>query len=510
MQMITEENLLSSIKSPDMLKKLDKRQIETLVEEIRSFLIKHVSENGGHLASNLGTVELTVALLRTFDFSEDKIVWDVGHQSYTYKILTGRFEKFDTIRKRDGLSGFPKRDESNFDHFNTGHSSTSISAALGFARSAKIFGKDINSIAVIGDGALTGGLALEAMNDVGASGDNMLIVLNDNEMSISKNVGGIAEYFSRLRSIRIYSGTNERVRSKVEKIPLVGKFFSKSIHNFKSAIKYLFSQGMLFEEMGLTYLGPVNGHDIRKLESILLDAKRLKGPVLLHVVTKKGRGLKEAENEPEKYHGVKGNGNGDACSGTQKTFSCVLGESLTELADEVLNLVVISPAVAPGCGLAGFSEKFPERFYDVGIAEQHAVTLAAGMSCSDIIPVVSGYSTFMQRAYDQILHDVCLMKLHVVFTLDRAGIVDFDGETHQGVYDPDYCFTWWVDFTHLIHRKNYFLVVAHFICFCFAAKVRNCLKRSYVPRVASNEFLLYQLYFILPHGNKRVYNGLFR
>ncbi|MBN2882863.1 MAG: 1-deoxy-D-xylulose-5-phosphate synthase, partial [Clostridia bacterium] len=436
--MIIEESILKSINSPEILKTLDRKQIETLAEEIRLFLIKHVSENGGHLASNLGTVELTLALLRCFDFSNDRIVWDVGHQSYTYKILTGRFEQFNTIRKRNGLSGFPKREENKYDHFNTGHSSTSISAALGFARAARLSGSNHYSIAVIGDGALTGGMALEAMNDAGASGDNIIIILNDNEMSISRNVGGIAAYFSRLRSLRLYSGTNEKVRRFVERIPIIGKWLSKRVHNLKSAVKYLFSQGMLFEEMGLSYMGPVNGHDVRKLENILYDAKNVKGPVLLHVVTKKGRGLAEAESEPEKYHGVKGNGYEKSNPNGLLSFSETLGPVLTELAEVSTNIVVISPAVAPGCGLVDFSRKYPDRFFDVGIAEQHAVTLAAGMACSGFIPVVSSYSTFMQRAYDQILHDVCLMNLHVIFTLDRAGIVGYDGETHQGIYDLAY------------------------------------------------------------------------
>ncbi len=438
MPMITDDGILKNIKSPLDLRNLNKTELEELSVEIRDFLIRHVSENGGHLASNLGTVELTLALARVFDFSNDRIVWDVGHQSYTYKLLTGRYEAFDSIRKRDGISGFPKREESIYDHFNTGHSSTSISAALGFARAARLTGRKYHSIAVIGDGALTGGLALEAMNDAGASGDNVIILLNDNEMSISKNVGGIAEYFSRLRSIRLYSGTNEKVRSRVEKIPLIGKLMARSIHNLKSAVKYLFSQGMLFEEMGLTYLGPVNGHDIKKLESILNDALKVKGPVLVHAMTTKGRGLTEAENEPEKYHGVKGNGHADACEGNEETYSSMLGSILTDMAPDVPEMTVICPAVAPGCGLSGFASSYGDRFFDVGIAEQHAVTLAAGMACSGLIPVVCSYSTFMQRANDQIIHDVCLMKLHVVFAMDRAGIVSEDGETHQGIYDLAY------------------------------------------------------------------------
>ena len=436
--MSTENKLLEKIKSHEVLKNMSMDQLKGLAAELRSFLIKNVSENGGHLASNLGTVELTIALLRVFDPEKDGIVWDVGHQSYSYKILTGRKDKFNTIRQRNGLSGFPKIEESRFDHFNTGHSSTSISAVLGFARASNIRGEESHSIAVIGDGALTGGMAFEALNDAGASGDRVILILNDNEMSISRNVGGVAEYFSRLRTKRFYSGTNERIRDRVEKIPLVGKFISRSIHRVKSALKYLMSQGMMFEEMGLKYLGPVDGHDIRKLEKILSDAKKTEGPVLLHVVTKKGKGLPEAEEMPEKYHGIKGNGTKHECSADAGSFSDAFGCKIEELAYDISDLVLISPAVAPGCGVNGFSSKFPDRFFDVGIAEQHAVTMAAGMAYKGLVPVVASYSTFMQRAYDQILHDVCLMNLHVVFILDRAGVVGYDGETHQGIYDLAY------------------------------------------------------------------------
>ena len=428
--------ILNSINTPDDLKKIDKKHLGILCEELREMLLSNVSNNGGHLASNLGVVELTIALLRVFDIKKDKIIWDVGHQSYTYKILTGRRDTFESIRKKDGLSGFPKRTESEYDFFNTGHSSTSISAALGLARASRIKKIDSFSIAVIGDGALTGGMAFEAMNDAGVSGENLIVILNDNEMSITKNVGGFAEYFSRMRSSRIYSDTNSSVKKGVEKIPLIGKLISRTIHKFKSSLKYLFSQNMLFEELGFHYLGPVDGHDLRKMEKILYDAKKIRGPVLVHAVTVKGKGYKKAEEEPTIYHGV---GKFDKVNGLEEksseNFSNYLGKCLLDIALKDKDIAVICPAVTLGCGLLELSNKIPERFFDVGIAEQHAVTLAAGIACGGLKPVVSGYSTFMQRAYDQILHDVCLMNLHVVFTFDRAGIVGYDGATHQGVYD---------------------------------------------------------------------------
>ena len=431
-----KRKILNSINTPDDLKKIDKKHLGILCEELREMLLSNVSNNGGHLASNLGVVELTIALLRVFDIKTDKIIWDVGHQSYTYKILTGRRDIFESIRKKDGLSGFPKRTESEYDFFNTGHSSTSISAALGIARASRIQEIDSFSIAVVGDGALTGGMAFEALNDAGVSGENLIVILNDNEMSITKNVGGFAEYFSRIRSSRIYSDTNSSVKKGVEKIPIIGKLISRTIHKLKSSLKYLFSQNMLFEEMGFHYLGPVDGHDLRKMGKILNDAKKIRGPVLVHAVTVKGKGYKKAEEEPVIYHGV---GKFDKENGLEKkiseNFSNYLGKCLLDIALNDKDITVICPAVTLGCGLLEFSNKIPERFFDVGIAEQHAVTLAAGMACGGLKPVVSGYSTFMQRAYDQILHDVCLMNLHVVFTFDRAGIVGYDGATHQGVYD---------------------------------------------------------------------------
>lgn len=432
-------NKLDSINSPNDIKKVDKKELEILANELRQMLISNVANNGGHLASNLGVVELTIALLRVFDMDSDKVVWDVGHQSYVYKILTGRRDRFTTIRQKDGLSGFPKRSESKYDFFDTGHSSTSISAALGFARAAKINDMCSFSIAIIGDGAMTGGMAFEALNDAGVSNENIIVILNDNEMSISKNVGGIAEYFSRMRSSKLYSGTNKSIKKGVEKIPFIGTLISRIIHKFKSALKYLFSQNMFFEEMGFHYLGPVDGHDINKLEKIFNDAKKIKGPVLVHAVTQKGRGYNRAEKEPMMYHGVgKFNAENGFEDNSNISFSKILGNYLADFASADESIAVICPAVTPGCGLLEFSNLYPKRFFDVGIAEQHAVTMAAGMACSNLKPVVSGYSTFMQRAYDQILHDVCIMNLHVVFTLDRAGIVGQDGATHQGVYDLAY------------------------------------------------------------------------
>ncbi len=424
---------------PADLKKLDKTELQVLCDEIRALMIEHVANNGGHLASNLGIVEVTVALLRSFDFAVDKIVWDVGHQCYPYKILTGRRELFPGIRKRGGLSGFPKREESPYDFFNTGHSSTAISAALGFARAAGMSEAGGYSIAVIGDGALTGGMAFEALNDAGASKDRLIVILNDNEMSISKNVGGFSEYFSRMRAFRFYSKANTKLRARIEKIPLIGKFTARKIHQLKSAVKYLFSQVMLFEEMGFHYMGPVDGHDIRKLESMIRNAKTVDGPVLIHAVTVKGKGYERAEKDPENYHGVPVfDAKEGICPKEQISFSEAFGLTMEKLVEKDPAVTVVCPAVGPGCGLKRFSEKFPERYHDVGIAEQHAVTLAAGMACGGTKPVLAGYSTFMQRAYDQILHDVCLMDLHVVFCIDRAGLTNSDGETHQGIYDLSY------------------------------------------------------------------------
>ncbi|MBN2557653.1 MAG: 1-deoxy-D-xylulose-5-phosphate synthase [Clostridia bacterium] len=434
-----EGRLLDDMNIPEDIKGLGWDEIDMLGDEIRSLLIEHVSNNGGHLASNLGSVELTMALLRVFDFNSDKIIWDVGHQCYSYKILTGRKDMFPTIRKKDGLSGFPKRSESKYDFFNTGHSSTSISAALGFARAARLRGTEENIIAVIGDGALSGGMAFEALNDAGASGDKIIVILNDNEMSITKNVGGFSQYFSRLRSARIYSGANVSLKRRIEKLPLIGEFLSNKIHKAKSAVKYLFSQGMLFEEMGFQYLGPVDGHDVKKLEILLKDAKKIPGPVLLHVITIKGKGYERAEIDPQNYHGVsKFDSTNGICDTGEPSFSCELGTRLSAMAENDREIVVVCPAVTLGCGLISFARNFPDRLFDVGIAEQHAVTLAAGLACGGMKPVVAGYSTFMQRAYDQILHDICLMNLHVVFTFDRAGIVSGDGATHQGIYDLSY------------------------------------------------------------------------
>lgn len=431
--------VLDNIKYPADLKNLEKGDLETLCAEIRALMIEHVSNNGGHLASNLGIVELTVALLRSFDFTADKIIWDVGHQCYPYKILTDRKDRFPDIRKRGGISGFPKREESPYDFFNTGHSSTAISAAMGFARAARLSGAGGYSIAVVGDGALTGGMAFEALNNAGASKDRIIVILNDNEMSISKNVGGFAEYFSRMRTFKFYSKANTKLREKIEKIPVIGKFTTRKVHQLKSAVKYLFSQMMLFEEMGFHYMGPVDGHDIKKIESMMENAKSLDGPVLIHAVTVKGKGYERAEKDPENYHGVPVfNADDGICADDRISFSEAFGLSMEKIVKKDPSVAVVCPAVGPGCGLKHFSETYPDRYHDVGIAEQHAVTMAAGMACGNLKPVVAGYSSFMQRAYDQILHDVCLMNLHVVMSLDRAGLTGSDGETHQGIYDLSY------------------------------------------------------------------------
>lgn len=418
------------------LDKLNKKETEFLCSDIRRILIDTISKNGGHLASNLGVVELTVALNKSFDFDSDVIIYDVGHQSYTHKILTGRADRFDTIRKYNGLSGFPKISESKYDFFNTGHSSTSISAALGYARAAKINGEEKYSIAVIGDGALTGGMALEALNDTGLTDEKIIVVLNDNEMSITKNIGGFARHLANIRAKKIYFNSNIRAKKIIDRIPIIGKHINKFLHRIKMAMKYIFTQGVFFEELGFTYFGPVDGHDVGRLCEMFEDAKKIKGPVLVHVVTVKGKGYEKAQQNPQDYHGV---GKFDIEEGLiekeSRTFSKVFGEYITELAEKDKTINIICPATTIGNGLHGFYQSFRERIFDVGIAEQHAVTLAAGLALGKTRPVVAIYSTFLQRAYDQILHDVCLMNLPVLFCIDRAGLVGEDGETHQGIYD---------------------------------------------------------------------------
>jgi len=433
-------NMLEHINSPQDVKKLTIPQLEALAEDIRHFLVEKVSATGGHLASNLGVVELTIALHKVFNAPEDKIIWDVGHQSYVHKILTGRKDRFDTLRKAGGISGFPKKNESEYDCFNSGHSSTSISAALGMARARDLLKEQYSVVAVIGDGALTGGMAFEALNDAGRSPNNIIIILNDNEMSISKNVGAFSRYLSKIRSQQIYAKAKEDLDNFLNSIPAIGNKAVQALKRAKGAIKYIIMPGMIFEELGLKYLGPINGHDIGKLVEVLTDAKRLKGPVLIHVRTQKGKGYKFAESKPQEFHGISPFEieTGEIKINNGPSFSDVFGAKMVSLAKAEPKLAAITAAMPLGTGLSEFSKKYPERFFDVGIAEQHAVTMAAGLATAGLKPVVAVYSTFLQRSYDQILHDVALQKLHVVFAVDRAGVVGEDGETHQGLYDISY------------------------------------------------------------------------
>ena len=431
------KDILNNITNPKDLKKLNYEDKKELAEEIRSYIIDIVSKNGGHLASNLGVVELTIALHSIFNTPKDKIIWDVGHQTYVHKILTGRKNQMKTLRMLDGISGFPKTTESEYDCFNTGHSSTSISAALGMARARDILNENYKVIAVIGDGALTGGMAEEALNDAGASKSNIIVVLNDNEMSISKNVGGISLLLGKMRTKNVYTKANEKVRVRMGNIPKVGNKIVKLTSRIKNSIKQIFISKMYFEDIGYTYLGPVDGNDIEAVEEILEQSKKCKGPVLVHVVTKKGKGYKPAEKNPSKFHGTApfDKKTGEVLKVKSKDYSKVFGEKLVEIAKNDNRIVAITAAMADGTGLSEFKKKYPKRFFDVGIAEQHAIGMAAGMAKSGLIPVVPIYSSFYQRAYDQVIHDVCMQNLHVIMCADRAGIVGNDGETHQGLLD---------------------------------------------------------------------------
>ena len=431
------EKVLDRINSVKDLRKLSIEEKEKLAEEIRKVLLDVVSENGGHLASNLGVVELTIALHSVFNTPEDSIIWDVGHQTYVHKILTGRKDKISSLRRLNGIAGFPKTSESDFDCFNTGHSSTSISVALGMARANKIEGKSDKVIAVIGDGALTGGMAQEALNDAGASNADITVILNDNEMSISKNVGGITYFLSKLRTKKFYTKTNNRVKRVLQKIPRIGTPFVKLVQKLKRGVKQIFIQKMYYEDIGFTYFGPVDGHDLEKLESILNTSKTISGPVLIHVVTKKGKGYKIAEENPDKFHSVS---SFDVETGKLKKekkddYSKIMGNKLVELAKKDEKIVAVSAAMIDGTGLKEFKRQFPNRIFDVGIAEQHALGMAAGLAKKGLKPVVPIYSSFYQRAYDQVIHDICIQKLPVVMCVDRAGIVGNDGETHQGIFD---------------------------------------------------------------------------
>ena len=428
--------MLERINKTNDIKKLTTKEKVVLSSEIRDYIIDIVSKNGGHLASNLGVVELTIALESVFDPSHDKIIWDVGHQAYVHKILNGRREELKNIRKIDGISGFPKICESETDCFNTGHSSTSISAAMGMAKARDIRGENHNVVAVIGDGALTGGMALEALNHVGCDQTRMIIILNDNEMSISRNVSGMNNLLTKLRSKRNYRKTNEKGRKIISSIPAVGKVITQIVVKSKNAIKQVFVPGMYFEEIGIKYLGPVDGHNIEDLENLLSKAKDFSEPVLIHVLTKKGKGYTFAEDNPAKFHGVGPFeiGTGKVLS-SSKDYSYTFGKKLIKLAKKNKNIVGITAAMRDGVGLTEFSKKFPNRFFDVGIAEEHALTFAAGLAKEGMIPFVSIYSSFYQRAYDQVIHDICLQNLPVIMCVDRAGVVGRDGETHQGLYD---------------------------------------------------------------------------
>ena len=429
--------MLEQINSPEDVKKLTLNQKKELAKEIRKYILEIVSKNGGHLASNLGVVELTIALHSIFDVPNDKIVWDVGHQSYVHKIITGRREELKNIRKMNGIAGFPKTKENEADCFNTGHSSTSISAALGMARARDLKGKDNNVIAVIGDGALTGGMALEALNDVGYSKCKMTVILNDNEMSISPNVGGLNNFLGKLRVKKLYTRTNNLLKKQISSIPIVGKTTVKAIQRIKRAIKQLVIHKMFFEDIGFTYLGPVDGHNIEKLESILTMSKQVKGPVLIHVLTKKGKGYEFAEKNPDKFHATSPFDitTGELKKKKGKDYSKVFGDKIVELAKENDKIVAITASMKAGTGLSKFAKEFPYRFFDVGIAEQHAITMAAGMAKEGMIPIVPIYSSFYQRAYDQVIHDVAMQNLPVIMCVDRAGVVGSDGETHQGTLD---------------------------------------------------------------------------
>lgn len=433
------DKLLDKIKSPNDLKKLNTNELKTLCGEIREFLIDSVSETGGHLASNLGVVELTVALHTVFDVPKDKIVFDVGHQSYVHKILTGRKEGFKTLRQFGGMSGFPKSSESDCDAFNTGHSSTSISAALGLARGRDLDGGSYNVISVFGDGALTGGMMYEAMNDAGHSKTPLILILNDNAMSIAKNVGAVPRHLRKLRMSPLYFRSKHAVEGFLKKIPLLGRPIVAVIKRIKRFFRRLVIPTTIFDDMGFTYMGPVDGHDVKAIIQCLEYAKDEKKPVFIHVQTKKGKGYIHAENNPQRFHGISpfDKATGKTAEG-KETYSARFGSVMLRLAESNKKVIAITGAMPDGTGLEEFPKRFKDRFFDVGIAEQHGVTLAAGLAKAGYTPVIPLYSSFLQRAYDQTLHDVCLQKLHVVFPIDRAGIVGADGETHQGVYDISY------------------------------------------------------------------------
>ena len=432
--------VIEKIQQTNDIKKLNKDELPVLAEEIRSFLIEKISENGGHLASNLGVVELTMALHLAFDLPKDKIIWDVGHQSYTHKILTGRKDAFDSLRKYGGLSGFPKRAESDCDAFDTGHSSTSISAGLGFVCARDLLGNDYHVISVIGDGALTGGMAYEALNNAGSLKTNFIIVLNDNEMSISENVGGLALYLSRVRTAEPYLDLKTGVEDALNKIPVYGTRMADSIRKTKNGIKQILVPGMFFENLGIKYLGPIDGHNIQQMTRVFREAARVQGAVVVHVNTVKGKGYDPALRHPARFHGT---GPFEVDTGVPKrkqlpAWTDVFSTVMCKMGAREERLAAVTAAMPEGTGLKRFRNMYPDRFFDVGIAEEHAVTFAAGLAVAGMIPVVAVYSSFLQRGFDQMIHDVCLQNLHVIFAVDRAGLVGSDGETHQGIFDLSY------------------------------------------------------------------------
>lgn len=432
---------LNKITKPEEIKKMSLKQLQVLAKEIRTLILETCAKNGGHLAPSLGVVELTIALHYILDTAKDRIIWDVGHQAYAHKILTGRREWFPSLRQFGGLSGFPKREESQHDAFNTGHSSTSISAALGYALARDKMGEDYRVVAVIGDGALTGGQAFEALNQAGHLGIKMLVILNDNEMSIAQNVGAMSSYLSRLRADPMYTNRKRDVELLLRKIPAIGSSMLKAVERIKDSFKYLLVPGMLFEELGYTYLGPIDGHNIQEITRVLEKSNTLQGPVLLHVITKKGKGYCHAEDNPSLFHGV---GPFDLKTGQvlqnpgPPTYTSVFSDTIVKLAEEDERVIAITAAMPEGTGLNKFAGRFPQRFYDVGIAEQNAVTMAAAMALQGLRPVVAIYSTFLQRSYDQVLHDIALQKAPVILAIDRAGLVGEDGATHQGAFDISY------------------------------------------------------------------------
>lgn len=432
--------MLEKIQKPNDIKKIPADQLPALAEEIREFIIESLSKTGGHLASNLGVVELTIAMHRVFDLPKDKLIWDVGHQSYTHKILTGRKDGFETLRREGGISGFPKRSESDCDVFDTGHSSTSISAGVGYVRARELKKENYSVVSIIGDGALTGGMAYEALNNAASLKSNFIIVLNDNEMSVTENVGGMSSYLSGLRTASAYTDFKMDVTKALNRIPGIGPGMVDAMRKTKSSIKQIIIPGMLFEDMGLTYLGPVDGHNIPQLIKTFQEAKRFEGPILVHVLTQKGRGYEPAMRHPARFHGA---GPFDVKTGlpvgkSNPTYTDVFSTVMRKMGDRRKDVAAVTAAMMTGVGLKRFYNMFPDRCFDVGIAEEHAVTFAAALSLGGITPVVAIYSSFLQRAYDQIMHDVCMQNLHVVFAIDRAGLVGYDGETHHGIFDLSY------------------------------------------------------------------------